>query len=984
MTQKNRIDGGLIDRNQSLGFSFDGQSLTGFSGDTLASAILANDISMVGRSFKYHRPRGIFTADSNEPNGLVEIIKDNIKEPNSRMTTIELYEGLQAKSQNCWPSLKYDIQSINDYFSSLLTAGFYYKTFMWPKSFWENVYEPLIRKAAGLGELSTLPDPDQYERGHRHCDLLVIGSGPAGLMAALASGRQGLNVIVAEEDFLLGGRLLSENEEIDSMPCQEWAKNVCNELKSMPNVRLMAKTSIFAVFDDQTYFGVEHLSQEIVSTKSKQIIWEINPKRIILASGATERHIAFENNDRPGVMLSSAMRNYVNRYAVRPCNNLAIFTANDNGWQTAVDMSKKGVNVAAIIDVRKEKDIGMLKKCQHFPIYHHEQIVTVHGHNRVKAITLKNGVKIHVNGIGVSGGWNPAIHLACHLKQKPVWNEKISAFVADEGSLPEGMRIAGAAKGNFTTTSALKDGFNQVNEVLSDLGHSRSKMTVPIADDAPYRCKTFWAVKGLKKRAWVDLQNDVTTKDIRLAIQEGFKSIEHIKRYTTLGMATDQGKTSSAIGIGIVSDILGQSIQETGTTIFRPPYTPVSIGALGGPHAGKNFRPTRETTSHKFAMEKIAVMVEAGAWLRSQYFIQKSESEWQQTVNREVSCTRNNLGVIDVSTLGKIDVQGSDAASFLDKIYSNTISTLKVNRCRYGIMLREDGFIMDDGTVARIAKNHFIITTTTANAIAVYRHIEFCRQCLWPNMDVALISVTEQWAQYAIAGPESRNFLKKIVDTEFDISNNNFPYMQCGEITVCNGIRARLFRLSFSGEMAYELAVPSRYGDALIRRISKIGQAFNMTLYGTEALSVMRIEKGHVAGNELNGQTTARDLGLEKLISKQKDCIGNVMSEREGLLDPMRPELVGIISCDPKKQITAGSHVFAKNIALNLENDLGYVTSVAYSPMLESYIGLALVRYGKNKVGEKLRAVDLLQKRDIEIEVTSPHFYDPHGERLHA
>ena len=983
MNQKNRIDGGLIDRQSTLNFTFDDHHYTGFKGDTLASALLANNITLVGRSFKYHRPRGILTSGSSEPNALVELIKGNTKEPNSRATTIKLFDELKAKSQNCWPSLKYDIQSINDCFAPFLTAGFYYKTFMWPKSFWEKVYEPLIRRAAGLGELVSLPDPDHYDRGYRHCDLLIIGAGAAGLMAGLVAGRQGLNIIIAEEDFLFGGRLLGENEEINGMHCHDWIENVVNELKAMPHVRLMVKTAVFGVFDQQTYYALERFTDQIDTIGPRQIIWEINSKHVILASGATERHIAFGNNDRPGVMLASAMRDYTNRFAVRPASRVAVFTNNDSGWLTARDLDKKGIEVTAIIDVRSEYEHQKIaKKYPNIPVYSQDQIIKVHGYNRVKAITLLNGAKIHVDGIAVSGGWNPSIHLTCQHRQRPTWNDDISGFVANEASLPSGMKVAGAAKGTYTTKMVLQDGLNQANIVLSELGHASSKMHTPSANDDTYHGKTFWSVKETKQRAWIDFQNDVTTKDIRLAVQEGFYSVEHVKRYTTLGMATDQGKTSSVIGIGIIAETMNKSIQETGTTIFRAPYVPIAIGALGGPHSGKHFRPTRETPSHQFARENNAKFVEAGAWLRSQYFPDKDESHWRESVNREVLGTRNNVGVTDVSTLGKIDVQGKDAAAFLDKVYCNTISTLNMQRCRYGIMLREDGIVMDDGTVAHIANNHFIVTTTTANAVQVYRHMEFCRQCLWPEMDVALISITEQWAQYAIAGPKSRHLLEKIIDNDHDISNTHFPYLACDEISICNGIRARLFRLSFSGEMAYELAVPARYGDALIRHIHEIGKTFNLTPYGTEALGVMRIEKGHAAGNELNGQTTAGDLGLGKLVSKKKDSIGNVLSEREGLTDPMRLVLVGVMPCDSKHKITSGSHIFANNLACIPDNDLGYISSMAYSPMMNSYIGLAMLRNGTDRFGEKLRAVNLLQNQDIAIKITSPHFYDPKGERL--
>ena len=985
MSARFRLVGGLVDRTHPLKFRFDGKSYTGFKGDTLASALMANGVKVIGRSFKYHRPRGIFSSGSEEPNALIELQKNENNEPNCRATDIELFDGLTAQSQNRWPSLKFDLQAINDYFAPFLTAGFYYKTFMWPRGFWEKIYEPLIRRSAGLGYLSGKTDPDSYDRGYRHCDVLIIGAGPAGLMAALSAGRSGAKVIIADEDFRMGGRLLAESYAIDNMAGSDWVDIVLEELASLSNVILMPRTTVFGAFDHKQYSALERLSEDVDVCIPRQILWQITARRTILASGAIERGIAFGNNDRPGVMLAGAMRSYVNRFAACPGQSIAVFTAHDDGWRTAIDLKNKGLEIAAIIDVRHKNTIKNIHKdLKGIRIIPEEQIIDVQGRLSVRSISLMNGERLDVDGVAVTGGWNPSLHLACQKRGRPVWCEDLAAFVANHNDLPSDMTLAGAVNGNFSTTSALTDGKMEGLNAAQSLGYASAICDLPESEDSPINITPFWWVKASKKRAWVDYQNDVTAKDIVLAMQEGFRSAEHVKRYTTLGMAPDQGKISNVIGLGIMANVANQAIKDTGTTIFRPPYTAVPIGAFAGPHTGQHFRPTRETPSHKFTREKNAKFVESGAWLRAQYIPQGKETHWRESVDREVIAIRNHVGITDVSTLGKIDVQGVDAANFLDKIYANTITTLNVGKCRYGLMLREDGIVMDDGTVAHLSSNHYVITTTTANAAQVYRHMEFCHQCLWPDLDVSLIPVTEQWAQYAIAGPKARILLKQLVDQNFDISNTAFPYLACGEITICHGIRARLFRLSFSGELAYEIAVPNRYGDSLIRKLIQTGENLNAVLYGTEAMGVMRIEKGHPAGNELNGRTTARDLGFGKMVSKKKDCIGSVLSQRVGLNQNNRPILVGFKSTNPQDQITAGSHLFNIEEALVPDNDLGYLTSVAYSPMLENYIALGYLKQGKYWKGTKLRAVDMLQNKDIEIEVVSPHFFDPEGARLHG
>ena len=982
MSQQNRIAGGLIDRSQTLRFSFDGVSYTGHPGDTLASALLANGVRLMGRSFKYHRPRGPISAGSEEPNALVELRSGARQEPNTRATVAELFDGLTAQSQNRWPSLKFDALAINDRFNSFFTAGFYYKTFMWPASFWEKVYEPIIRRAAGLGSLTRLEDPDDYDKGFMHCDLLVIGAGPAGLVAALTAGRAGLRVILADEDFRLGGRLNAETLAVGDQSGADWASAMAAELASLPNVRLMPRTTVFGAFDHGIYGAVERVADHLpvpAAGQPRQTAWRIYARRAILAGGATERPIPFENNDRPGIMMAGALRAYANRWGVAVGKRAAIFTNNDDGLRSAIDLQAKGVEVVAVIDTREGG--ALLPGIRHLQ---GAEVIDSRGRLGLTEITVrsKQGATetFRVDALGVSGGWNPNVNMTSHHRSRPVWRADIAAFVpGDDG--PAGLAAVGAAAGHLSTYGALHSGAEAALQAISDLGGKAVKPDLPQAEDAPVAITPHWYVKHGKGRAWIDPQNDVTVKDVKLAHQENFTSVEHLKRYTTLGMATDQGKTGNVLGLAVMAELTGKSIPQTGTTIYRPPYTPVSLGALGGRSRGKEFKPFRLTPSHKWASEQGAVFVEVGMWLRTQWLPRAGETEWRQSVDREVLATRKSVGICDVTTLGKIDIQGTDAGLFLDRVYANTFSSLAVGKCRYGLMLREDGIVYDDGTTARMGQNEFVMTTTTANAVTVFRHLEYCRQCLWPDLDVQIISTTEAWAQYSVAGPNARRLLQKIVDQ--DISDAAFPYMGAGEITI-GGLRARLFRISFSGELAYEIAVPTRYGDALIRALVDAGREFDAVVYGTEALGVMRVEKGHVAGNELNGQTTALNMGLGKMVSKKKDAIGMVLSQREEMVREDGLRLVGVKPVNPAEPLRAGSHFLKKGVPATAEHDDGWLSSMVYSPHLGHHIALGYLKNGTARLGERMRAVNLLAGTDVEVEIVSPHFIDPEGERLRA
>lgn len=976
--QSNRLaHGGLINRDKRLSFKFNGTGFKGYEGDTLASALLANGKGFVGRSFKYHRPRGIFSAGPEEPNALVQLRSGAHQEPNTRATVAELFDGLWASSQNHIGSLEFDLMSVTDLAAPFLSAGFYYKTFMWPKAFWEKVYEPLIRRSAGLGQLSMKDDPDTYDKGFLHCDLLIIGAGPAGLAAALTAGRSGARVIIADEDFVMGGRLNAETYGINGMEGHLWAQNAVAELAAMDNVRLMSRTTVYGAYDHGVFGALERKTDHLAQSngKPRQILWRIYSKRSLLTAGATERPIAFPNNDRPGVMLAGAVRSYVNRYAVAPGHKVSVFTNNDDGWRTASDLQKQGVEVVAVIDVRNAPAPVSLNGVE---TIHGAHIVDTAGRKGLKSIKLSNGKTIVTDCLAVAGGWNPNVHLTCHQRGKPEWREDILAFVPG-GTLPAGMQVAGAASGTLTLKAGLQNAAQSAETILNDLGMAVKKSESFEAEDEAHSATSFWHVKTTGKRAWVDLQNDVTTKDIKLSYQEGFRSVEHLKRYSTLGMATDQGKTSNIAGLAILAECSGKTIPETGTTIFRPPYTPVPIGALAGRARGKDFRPYRLTPSHKWAEANGATFVETGNWLRAQWFARKGEKGWRDSVDREVQMTRASVGICDVTTLGKIDIQGKDAAEFLNHVYTNAFLKLPVGKTRYGLMLREDGIAYDDGTTARLGENHFVMTTTTANAVLVFRRLEFARQCLWPDLDVHLISTTDGWAQFAVAGPNSRALLQKVVDAPFDLSSEAFPFMACAELTVCGGTPARLFRISFSGELAYEIAVPSKYGNAMMGVLMQAGEEFGAIPYGTEALGVMRIEKGHAAGNELNGQTTAANLGLGGFVSAKKDCIGKTLSQRPEMNPEDDIRLVGFKPVNTQDALLAGSHFITKGERENMANDQGWMSSVAYSPSLGHSIGLGFIKNGQSRMGEIVKVVNPARGVNVEAEIVSPHFYDPEG-----
>ena len=974
-----RVSGkGLINREKTLNFKFDGHNYKGFEGDTVASALLASGKKVFGRSFKYHRPRGVLTAGSEEPNALITVGQGAFQDPNIRATTQEIFEGLVTKSQNNWPNLQYDILSINDLFSNFLGAGFYYKTFMWPKSFWEKIYEPFIRRAAGLGALSGLHNSDTYEKAYAFCDLLIIGGGPSGLIAAKIAAEAGLDVILAEQEPIFGGRLNSETEKVDGISGSDWAVKIIEELKELDNVRLFLRTTVTGVYDQGTFAAVERVGHHLPdrgSDRPLECFWRIVAKNSILAAGAIERAIAFPNNDRPGIMAASAVRTYLNRFGVSPGKSVALFCNNNSAHNTAKDLLESGINVAAIIDSRKDSKTDL-----DVPFYNDAEVSNTFGRQGLKSINVKKNnteSKIEVDCLAVSGGWNPTLHLTCHMNGRPIWDEKILSFVPEIGAIPN-MAVVGASNGFMDTHSCFMSAEKEVSRIIKSSGRTAKTKRLPKAELTKYEIAPKWFVEG-KGRAWLDYQNDVTVKDIQQSVQENFKSVEHMKRYTTQGMAIDQGKNSNVASLAILADATGRGIPETGTTTFRPPFVPVSIASMGKNAQGIGFAPQRCTTSHIASVDRGAPMVEAGLWYRPSYFPEVGETNWRQACDREVEMVRMSVGVCDVSTLGKIDIQGPDAHSLLDFVYTNMFSTLKIGKVRYGLMLREDGHVMDDGTTARLAENHYVMTTTTAAAGQVMRHLDFVHQCLHPEWDVSFISVTEQWAQFSIAGPKSQELVNAVLDKP--ITSETFPFMSCASVGVL-GEAGRLFRISFSGEHGYEIAVPSRYGESLFRLLVSRAEEIGGGPYGMEALNVLRLEKGFITHAEIHGRITAFDLGMQRMVSEKKDCIGKTSASRPGLLDSDREQLIALKPVGSVKQITAGAHLFDLNDEPIRQNDKGYVTSVGFSPTFGHFIGLGFFKGGQSRLGEQIKMVDHLRGIETECEIINTVSFDPKGDRL--
>ncbi|MGA7776506.1 MAG: sarcosine oxidase subunit alpha family protein [Paraburkholderia sp.] len=997
MTQKNRLPmAGRINRAIPLTFTFNGRTYQGYQGDTLASALLANDVHFVARSFKYHRPRGIMTAGVEEPNALVQLERGAHTIPNARATEVELYQGLDATSVNAEPSLEHDRMAINQKFARFMPAGFYYKTFMWPRSFWPK-YEARIREAAGLGKSPEVKDVARYDKRFAHCDVLIVGAGPAGLAAARAAGASGARVILVDDQPELGGSLLSGAEKIDGRPAAEWVSSIETELAAMPEVTVLTRSTAFGYQDHNLVTVTQRLhDHQPVSVRrgTRERLWKIRAKKVILATGAHERPLVFGNNDLPGIMLASAISTYVHRYGVLPGRRAVIFTNNDEGYRAAVDLKIHGADVT-VVDPRPASagTWPQLAARHNIVVVNNAVVIEANGKERVRSVAVARYEKGRVGNrvaslgcdlLGMSGGWNPVLHLFAQSGGKALWNDAKACFIPGAGVQEE--CSIGAARGAFQLPEALDDGMLAGRRVAQMAGSESS--TAPRAQAQASNEQALlplWLVANADEasrgpKRFVDFQNDVSAADILLAAREGYHSVEHVKRYTAMGFGTDQGKLGNINGMAILAGALGKSIPQTGTTTFRPNYTPVTFGTLAGRELGDYLDPIRKTCIHAWHEAHGAAFEDVGNWKRPWYYPQNGE-DMHAAVARECLAVRNSVGMLDASTLGKIDIQGPDAATLLNWLYTNPWSKLEVRKCRYGLMLDENGMVFDDGVTVRLADQHYLMTTTTGGAARVLNWMERWLQTEWPDLDVHLTSVTDHWATFAVVGPNSRKVLQKVCK-DIDFANAAFPFMTYRNGTVA-ATAARVMRISFSGELAYEVNVPANRGRAVWEALMSAGREFDITPYGTESMHVLRAEKGYIiVGQDTDGSVTPFDLGMGGMVAK-KECLGKRSLSRSDTQREDRKQLVGLKTIDPRIHLTEGAQIVAAPASEGITPMLGHVTSSYQSPILQRSIALAVLKGGLGKIGERV-FVSMSATHCAEAEVCSPVFYDPEGVRQHV
>ncbi len=1001
MTKNLRVKSSeFIDETSRISFKFDGKTYYGFKGDTLASALLASNVHLIGRSFKYHRPRGIMTSGSEEPNAIVQVNPNsNITEPNARATEIEIYEGLEATSQNCWPSVNFDIGGINNFLAPFLPAGFYYKTFMWPKSFWKK-YEFFIRHSAGLGKSPTKRDPDIYDHRNIHCDVLVVGAGISGILAAKNAAKNNYKTLLIDEKNELGGSTIfetNENKKINNTFSSEWLKKEISEVKNIKNLEIKTRTSV-AAYHQYNYLLArenltDHLEKKDKKNKIRQRLLKIRAKKVILATGALERPLVFNNNDRPGIMLSSAVKKYIDFYGVACGKKNIFFTNNDSAYESALSLHNKGIKVDAIIDIRENSNAKIIKKVNEagIKIYWSHTIVDTSGYKRLSDISIMklsndgmsvigSKTSISCDCLGIAGGWTPAVHLYTQSGNKLTFDEDRNIFVPKADNSEQ--ICVGSCSGDFELDEIIK---NLSNKLKNFLNISQTDFEdISLENDKETSKRNIWLLPSDKPtgktKPFVDYQNDATAKDIKLALREGFRSIEHVKRYTTTGMGTDQGKLGNMHALGIIADTAGVKMGELGTTTFRPPYTPLTFGTIVGRNVGEFFDTFRRTPMNDWHIKNKAEFENVGQWKRAWYYPINDET-MHQAVQRESKAARKSAGILDASTLGKIDIQGSDASEFLNRVYTNAWSKLAIGKCRYGLMLNEDGMVFDDGVTTRLGENHYIMTTTTGGASNVLSKLEDYLQTEWPELDVYLTSVTDHFATASLCGPNSKKILNKIIP-ELDLSDENFPHMSFKEVTV-DKIKCRIMRISFTGEQSYEINAPASFGEAVWEKCIEAGKEFDITPYGTETMHLLRAEKGFIiVGQDTDGTMTPIDLQMDWIVSKKKyDFIGKRSLYRSDTMKENRKQLVGLLTEDPNIVLEEGAQIVSELNQKPIEM-LGHVTSSYFSPNLNKSIALAVVKDGKNMMGKKLFIP--MENKNIGVTISNTIFYDEENKSINA
>ena len=998
-------DSASIDSQTPVSFTFDGRKYQGCKGDTLASALLANNVHLTGRSFKYHRPRGIMGAGAEEPNALVGVGTDGRIEPNLKATQVELYDGLVAVSQNRFPSLKLDVGEINSVLSRFFPAGFYYKTFMWPASFW-MMYEHIIRHAAGLGKAGDEhKDPDKYEKRHAHFEIVIIGGGLSGLMAGLQAAKSGQRVLIAEDQPKWGGWLRAcEDIFIDGMSGQAWAEQAVSRLQAMENVTLLSRTTCFGYGDHNFLTLAERVSDHLAEKPAhlpRQRLWKIRARQVILATGAIERPLVFAGNDLPGVMLASAAQTYLCQYGVLAGTRGILMTNNDAAWHNAFALHRAGCLVKVIVDTRRNPSPALIKQATELGIQTRlgAGIIAAHGRLHIARVEIAplneagdalTGEPEHFDCdlVMMSGGMNPVVHLHSQARGKLKWDERSHCFCPS--TTHEAEQSVGSCNGSFDAAIGAKEAIAAARKAIKANSGEAEEIALPeiTAPKIKWTPMPVWQIPtgqpaGQGGKAFVDFQNDVTANDIQLAVREGYHSVEHVKRYTTTGMATDQGKTSNINALAILARERASDIPSVGTTTFRMPYTPTSIGMIAGRDIGGLFDPVRTTPMDKWHRAAGAKFEHVGQWMRAWYYPKDGET-MQEAVTREVEAARKYAGLLDASTLGKIDIRGRDAAEFLNRIYTNSWLKLGIGKCRYGLMCKDDGMVMDDGVTTRLAEDHFHMTTTTGGAAGVLDWLEEWLQTEWPDLQVYLTSVTEQWAVATLSGPAARDILKA-AGTDIDLGDKDFGFMSMREGHI-SGLPARIYRISFTGELSYEINVPARYGMALWTSLMRAGRDFGITPYGTEAMHLLRAEKGfNIVGQETDGTVTPYDLGMNWIVSDKKpDFIGKRALARQSMGLGDRKQLVGLRTKDPKQVIPEGAYAVLDPNQPPPVDMLGHVTSSYFSPTLGHSIAMALLRGGHARKGQTVYFPMLDGSAPIEATITDTNFYDPKGERLNG